>query len=70
MKIGYKLFAEAFAPKELVAQAVRAEAAGFDFVEISDHYHPWLFSHEHSGSPGRSWGRSPPAPSGSSWPRA
>jgi G6PDH family F420-dependent oxidoreductase len=49
VKIGYKLFAEAFSPQELVAQAVRAEAAGFDFVEISDHYHPWLFSHDHSG---------------------
>ena len=38
MKIGYKLFAEAFSPQELVAQAVRAEEAGFDFVEISNHY--------------------------------
>jgi G6PDH family F420-dependent oxidoreductase len=49
VKIGYKLFAEAFSPQELVGQAVRAEEAGFDFVEISDHYHPWLFSHGHSG---------------------
>jgi G6PDH family F420-dependent oxidoreductase len=49
VKIGYKLFAEAFPPSELVAQAVRAEEAGFDFVEISDHFHPWLYSHEHSG---------------------
>jgi G6PDH family F420-dependent oxidoreductase len=49
VKIGYKLFAEAFSPQDLVTQAVRAEQAGFDFVEISDHYHPWLDSHEHSG---------------------
>ncbi|WP_213451733.1 TIGR03557 family F420-dependent LLM class oxidoreductase [Rhizomonospora bruguierae] len=42
MQIGYKLAAEAFGPAELIRQAVRAEAAGFDFVEISDHYHPWL----------------------------
>ncbi len=48
MKIGFKLFAEAYDPKELVRQAVRAEEAGFDFVEISDHYHPWLESHGHS----------------------
>ncbi|MFC3996495.1 TIGR03557 family F420-dependent LLM class oxidoreductase [Nocardiopsis sediminis] len=48
MEIGYKLFAEAHPPQELVRQAVRAEAAGFDFVEISDHYHPWLESHGHS----------------------
>ena len=35
-------------PKELVAQAVRAEAAGFDFAVQSDHFHPWLDSHGHS----------------------
>jgi alkanesulfonate monooxygenase SsuD/methylene tetrahydromethanopterin reductase-like flavin-dependent oxidoreductase (luciferase family) len=49
MKIGYKLIAEAYSPQEMVRQAVRAEEAGFDFVEISDHFHPWLFSHDHSG---------------------
>lgn len=48
MQIGFKLMAEAFPPHELVRQAVRAEEAGFDFVEISDHYHPWLYSHGHS----------------------
>jgi G6PDH family F420-dependent oxidoreductase len=48
MKIGFKLFAEALPPKELVRQAVEAERAGFDFVEISDHFHPWLHSHGHS----------------------
>ncbi|WP_026313755.1 TIGR03557 family F420-dependent LLM class oxidoreductase [Actinomadura flavalba] len=49
MKIGYKLFAEAYDPREIVRQAVEAERAGFDFVEVSDHFHPWLFSHGHSG---------------------
>ena len=29
-------------------QAKLAEASGFDFVEISDHYHPWLDSQGHS----------------------
>ena len=48
MKLGYKLFAEGFGPKELVRQAVRAEEVGFDFVEISDHFHPWLYDHGHS----------------------
>lgn len=48
MQIGYKLAAEAFGPGELVRQAVRAEAAGFDFVEMSDHYHPWLDNQGHS----------------------
>ncbi|GAA1446819.1 TIGR03557 family F420-dependent LLM class oxidoreductase [Nocardiopsis tropica] len=49
MKVGFKLFAEGFGPREIVEQAVRAEQAGFDFVEISDHFHPWLYSHGHSG---------------------
>ena len=48
MKIGYKLAAEAFGPKELIRQAVLAEQAGFDFVEMSDHYHPWLEAQGHS----------------------
>src|SRR5918993_2774277 len=33
----------------MVRQAVRAEEAGFDFVEISDHFHPWFDSQNHSG---------------------
>lgn len=49
MKIGYKLIAEAYPPKEMVRQAVRAEQAGFDFVEISDHFHPWFDHQNHSG---------------------
>lgn len=49
MKIGYKLIAEAYSPQEMVRQAVRAEEVGFDFVEISDHFHPWFDSQNHSG---------------------
>ncbi len=49
LKIGYKLATEAFDPKEVIRQAVAAEAAGFDFVEMSDHFHPWLESQGHSG---------------------
>ncbi|MBF6084668.1 TIGR03557 family F420-dependent LLM class oxidoreductase [Nocardia cyriacigeorgica] len=48
MQIGYKLAAEAFGPEELIRQAVQAEAAGFDFVEMSDHFHPWLDNQGHS----------------------
>jgi G6PDH family F420-dependent oxidoreductase len=48
MKIGYKLASEGFGPKELVRQAQLAEKAGFDFVEISDHFHPWLDEQGHS----------------------
>jgi len=49
MKIGYKLATEGFSPSELIRQAVRAEEVGFDFVEISDHFHPWLEEQGHSG---------------------
>jgi G6PDH family F420-dependent oxidoreductase len=48
MQIGYKLMTEAFGPKEIVRQGVAAEAAGFDFVELSDHFHPWLDVQGHS----------------------
>jgi G6PDH family F420-dependent oxidoreductase len=45
---GYSLMCEFHHPNDLVEQAKRAEAAGFDFVTISDHFHPWLYSHGHS----------------------
>lgn len=40
-KIGYFLSSEQYKPKELVDQAKRAEAAGFESLWISDHFHPW-----------------------------
>ncbi|MEV4545356.1 TIGR03557 family F420-dependent LLM class oxidoreductase [Micromonospora echinaurantiaca] len=48
MQIGYKLAAEGFGPQEMIRQAVRAEQVGFDFVEMSDHFHPWLEAQGHS----------------------
>ncbi|QJY48794.1 TIGR03557 family F420-dependent LLM class oxidoreductase [Pseudonocardia broussonetiae] len=48
MEIGYKLASEAFGPQEIIRQAVRAEEVGFDFVEMSDHFHPWLDNQGHS----------------------
>lgn len=39
--LGYLLTSEEFHPKELVRQAARAEAAGFERLWISDHFHPW-----------------------------
>src|SRR3954454_19137211 len=48
MQVGYKLATEAFGPQDLVRQTVRAEQAGFDFVEMSDHFHPWLDVQGHS----------------------
>ena len=47
-RFGLKLMSELRGPRELVAHAVAAEEAGFDFVAISDHIHPWLPEHEHS----------------------
>jgi G6PDH family F420-dependent oxidoreductase len=47
-KFGYKLMTEEHGPTALVENAVRAEAAGFDFVGSSDHFHPWLEAQGHS----------------------
>ncbi|WP_150244170.1 TIGR03557 family F420-dependent LLM class oxidoreductase [Nocardiopsis quinghaiensis] len=43
-RFGYFLACEEHGPRELVRQAQGAEAAGFDSLWISDHYHPWLDS--------------------------
>jgi G6PDH family F420-dependent oxidoreductase len=47
-RFGYKLMTEEHGPAELVRNAQRAEEAGFDFVAISGHLHPWLSSQGHS----------------------
>jgi G6PDH family F420-dependent oxidoreductase len=49
MKIGYFLSSEEFGPKELVAQAGKAQQAGFEDLWISDHFHPWNDEQGHSG---------------------
>lgn len=41
-QLGYTLSSEEFDAPALVAQAERAEQAGFDFASISDHFHPWI----------------------------
>ena len=58
-EFGYALSSEEHPPTALVDFAVRAEAAGFDFVSISDHFHPWV------SAQGRSpfvWSCSPRSP--------
>jgi coenzyme F420-dependent glucose-6-phosphate dehydrogenase len=40
--LGYSLSSEEFDAPTLVAQAERAERAGFSFAGISDHFHPWV----------------------------
>ena len=48
-KIGYFLATEEFGPNELIEQAKMAEAAGFEALWISDHFHPW--NEEQGNSP-------------------
>ena len=48
MEIGYWLSSEEHGPRELVANAQRAEAAGFSYVLVSDHFHPWVNAQGHS----------------------
>ncbi|MGI9641245.1 MAG: TIGR03557 family F420-dependent LLM class oxidoreductase [Acidimicrobiia bacterium] len=41
-QIAYFCGHEQFQPEELVRHAVLAEEAGFDMVEVSEHFHPWV----------------------------
>lgn len=42
MEIGYALSSEEHGPQALVEHAVAAEAAGFPYALVSDHFHPWI----------------------------
>jgi coenzyme F420-dependent glucose-6-phosphate dehydrogenase len=53
MGLGYTLSSEEFDAPSLVAQAERAEKAGFAFASISDHFHPWV---EEQGESPFVWG--------------
>jgi len=44
VKFGYRAVTEQYPPDQLLDFAVRAEASGFDFICISDHFHPWFHS--------------------------
>jgi G6PDH family F420-dependent oxidoreductase len=46
---GYTMMCEQSRPDQLVRDLQQAEAAGFDFSVISDHYQPWLEAQGHSG---------------------
>jgi len=48
IRIGYKASAEQFNPKDLLANSVAAEEAGFESVFISDHFQPWRHTHGHA----------------------
>src|SRR5438046_2375991 len=44
MELGYTLSSEEHDPLALVRNAQAAEEAGFEFLTISDHFHPWTDS--------------------------
>ncbi|WP_101294695.1 TIGR03557 family F420-dependent LLM class oxidoreductase [Halegenticoccus soli] len=46
--LGYTLSSEEHGPNDLVQYAARAEEVGFDFLSVSDHYHPWISRQGHS----------------------
>ncbi|WP_135535295.1 MULTISPECIES: TIGR03557 family F420-dependent LLM class oxidoreductase [Halostella] len=41
-EFGFALSSELHRPNELVEYAAYAEEVGFDYLTISDHYHPWI----------------------------
>ena len=48
VSFGYTLSSEEHGPADLVDNAARAEEAGFEFLSISDHFHPWISAQGHS----------------------
>ena len=48
VRFGLTLSSEEHPPRRLVDIAELAEATGFDFVSISDHFHPWIDAQGHS----------------------
>jgi G6PDH family F420-dependent oxidoreductase len=47
-EFGYTMMCEQSPADSLVSDIRRAEAAGFDFSQISDHFQPWLVEQGHS----------------------
>jgi coenzyme F420-dependent glucose-6-phosphate dehydrogenase len=41
LQLGWKAGTEQYPPAELLEYAVAAEDAGFDSIDVSDHFHPW-----------------------------
>ncbi|MBT8212566.1 MAG: LLM class flavin-dependent oxidoreductase, partial [Acidimicrobiia bacterium] len=49
VKLAYFSGHEQFQPEDLVRHARLAEEAGFDFLLVSEHFHPWVDDHSASG---------------------
>ncbi len=47
-QLGFHLSSEQFTARQLVANAVAVEAAGFDELWVSDHFHPWQDNQGHA----------------------
>lgn len=47
-RYGLTLSSEEHPPSKLVDLSVAAEEAGFDFISVSDHFHPWIGEQGHS----------------------
>jgi G6PDH family F420-dependent oxidoreductase len=47
-RFGYTLSSEENSPRALVEHARLAEDEGFDFLSVSDHFHPWISAQGHS----------------------
>jgi coenzyme F420-dependent glucose-6-phosphate dehydrogenase len=41
LQLGWKAGAEQYPPSELLDYALEAEQAGFETIDVSDHFHPW-----------------------------
>ena len=41
LQLGWKAGTEQYSPAELLEYAILAEAAGFDSISVSDHFHLW-----------------------------
>jgi G6PDH family F420-dependent oxidoreductase len=48
VNLGYAMSSEEHHPSDLVRHARRAEAIGFSYALISDHFHPWVDAQGHS----------------------
>jgi coenzyme F420-dependent glucose-6-phosphate dehydrogenase len=47
-QVGFWISSEEHGPNEMVRAAQQAEAAGFPYVQVSDHFHPWTDRQGHS----------------------
>ncbi len=52
MKFGYRAVEERYPPSRLLKYAAMADRQGFEFVCISDHFHPWF---HRGGCAGQAW---------------